>query len=443
MTAGLRIDGADFKAVDITIDSCFEDVPVAAAVGIPLRIKRLKRTASGPLAVAVRLMSDPESGFAPPSWQTDCPVVEVARADGVAFTKVQWMVLDDFITQVVHAECEEVGYCKSATRGRFAAFLDARGIERFPAGGAEPAPSFVGERVRIHGLTSTTGRSLNGRHAHCVGDDGDGGRLHLRVGSDMFKIKRENVTLEETGPDSAVDEPCVPATSAEAGSLVRIGGESSQPSLNGCTAQVVSLKDNGRVEVRQAHAARSYTLDAACVAALPADAARRHEHAEFWPLAQSGGVAVSPVSGEWPSDWSQEKAFLKRQGWKAPEILGGVTQKGYRKPDFMMYYDAKDTASPVNPFAEAIAALLPGYERGKVPAPKGGKYRGSCILVFSPMNTSNTKHDTRFTLDELREVVQFHTTDGAKAMYTAHDNPMHRVFGGNMSSVFSSFFGGQ
>jgi hypothetical protein len=41
--------------------------------------------------------------------------------------------------------------------------------------------------------------------------------------------------------------------------------------------------------------------------------------------------------------------------------------------------------------------------------------------------------EKKWSLNELREVVHFHRTDSAAEMYRAHDDPMHRIFGGMMA----------
>ena len=163
----------------------------------------------------------------------------------------------------------------------------------------------------------------------------------------------------------------------------------------------------------------------------------RQEVCEFWP--DHGGntgkaeyVKVNPLVG-WPEDWTDEKRYLTEQkGWKIPEVLGGVTSKGKAKPDFMMYYDVGEVEAPLNQWAENIAALVPEFEHRKVPSPPQG-YRGTCILVYSPMisgGKATSDIGAKFSLEELRDVIHFHSTQEAREMYKSHDNPIHRVFGG-------------
>ena len=137
--------------------------------------------------------------------------------------------------------------------------------------------------------------------------------------------------------------------------------------------------------------------------------------------------------------WAKERRFLKEnKGWKEPQILGGVTSQGKAKPDFMMYYDAGETTAPINCWAKRIASLLPNFELSKVESPRNG-YRGTCILVHSPMlvdgeETSNT--EAKFSLETLRDVIHFHSTPAAAEMYKLHDTPQHRMFGSNKVGDF-------
>ncbi|KAJ9436327.1 hypothetical protein DIPPA_01122 [Diplonema papillatum] len=219
------------------------------------------------------------------------------------------------------------------------------------------------------------------------------------------------------------------------GTYVQVVGLQNAPHYNGQHGFVVN--DNGeKVEV---------ALPKALICCAPAKLAaktqdtrsKKHEIAMFFAGAK-GLVNVAAVDG-WPTEWEREKPFLAEKfKWGNPQILGGIERAGMPKPSFMMYYDAADTTSSVNNIAESVAALLPSYELGKVPAPAGGKYRGACILVYSPMvgyANGGTPYkqesaDTRWSLDDFSTVLAWHASGDADAQYKAHDDPMHRVFGG-------------
>lgn len=62
--------------------------------------------------------------------------------------------------------------------------------------------------------------------------------------------------------------------------------------------------------------------------------------------------------------------------------------------------------------------------------------RGVAVLVYSPMISveddtvsQSRRADTQFSLEQMCEMAQFHTTQAARAMYPAHDNPMHKMIG--------------
>ena len=104
----------------------------------------------------------------------------------------------------------------------------------------------------------------------------------------------------------------------------------------------------------------------------------------------------------------------------------------------MMYCDAGETSVPINCLAENIAAVVPNFEKSKVESPGHG-YRGTCILIHSPMmvdgvETSDT--EAKFSLEALRDVIYFHSTPAAAKMYKLQDTPEHRIFGSNKVGDF-------
>ena len=166
------------------------------------------------------------------------------------------------------------------------------------------------------------------------------------------------------------------------------------------------------------------------------------------------GIAESDIKvnvwEDWPDNHVEDTRFLRNTlHWANPQCLGGVTSEFSAKPNFMMYFDADDGISHINIIAEAIANLLPDYELVKVKKPVGdGRYRGVCIIVHSPMKITHRfggvgmpadfsepvavatgSPDAKFSLQQLRQVLYFHTTQRAHDMYREHSNPMHRMFG--------------
>eukprot|EP00918_Siedleckia_nematoides_P011095 GHVU01024271.1.p1 GENE.GHVU01024271.1~~GHVU01024271.1.p1 ORF type:complete len:251 (-),score=30.57 GHVU01024271.1:714-1466(-) len=243
-----------------------------------------------------------------------------------------------------------------------------------------------------------------------------------------------------------------PVCGFKVGDFGRIRNLKNAVELNGRLVLVREVLEGGKVRASLAHRQKPISIATGNIELETFDMDTPiHEICEFWPV--EGGVTREDIKvnsiRSWPTDWTKERSFLLTEyGWKDPQIVGGVTEEGKPKPTFMMYYDADDCDSPVNEVAQCIGRLLPAFELSKVPQPIGGAYRGTCMLVYSPMkmNISGNMNmacgkevdmtgvsgpaGQRFTLRQLREVLFFHTTDAAIKLYSSHDNPYHRVFGG-------------
>lgn len=118
----------------------------------------------------------------------------------------------------------------------------------------------------------------------------------------------------------------------------------------------------------------------------------------------------------------RDRQYLREKlGWTRVELLGGVEHPNKPKPSWMFYYDAGDTTSPVNEVAEMIAGLLPDYERMKTQGPDSGRYRGVCVLVYSPMECAGamtSPQNQKWSLGEMRkEVLEWHLTPAARKQY--------------------------
>merc|ERR1719378_348693 len=170
-----------------------------------------------------------------------------------------------------------------------------------------------------------------------------------------------------------------------------------------------------------------------------------HEVALFWP---GENLIVHGIPG-WPANQSQEIAYMQKyMSFKNPVCQTGITSEGQPKPDFCMYYDADDVESKINQWALNIVRLLPSYETGKYQPPKDG-YRGACVIVYSPtFSMTESSHDmklpgakssgkpvytqssfnNKYSINQLEEVVRFHSTNKGAKQYQAHDNPFHRMF---------------
>ena len=72
----------------------------------------------------VRLMAEPTTGLAPPSWQYGgrlgpAPPVLLVRADGFAFDVDAWAALDDYMCGVLEEGAPEPGALTPTAFGRF------------------------------------------------------------------------------------------------------------------------------------------------------------------------------------------------------------------------------------------------------------------------------------------------------------------------------------
>jgi len=223
--------------------------------------------------------------------------------------------------------------------------------------------------------------------------------------------------------------------------LVVVTGLKKDKDLNGAMGIVVGHapdkvdKSITRHKVMLAKGDTTISAKASNLTSLDFDeTAQKHEVGIFWPKASSSQreSIVCPIK-DWPSDYNRETQFLRKNlKWTDPQILGGVEGPGDAKPNYMMYYDANDVKSFPNQFANAIAARLPGYEHDKVPSPGGsGDYRGACIIVYSPMNTSSDYGKGKAkSMNDFKQVIDWHGTKAAERQYDGHDNIMHRMYGG-------------
>ena len=220
--------------------------------------------------------------------------------------------------------------------------------------------------------------------------------------------------------------------------IVRISGVKNRPELNSQLAFVVNptqVNDRVHVAVQKGEGLISLKRDK-LTKYIFSHSDRIYQHCAFWPFSHEGKPVVFPIDS-WPKWPREEIPYLKKiLNWGNPQIMGGITSKGQRKQDFMLYYDADDNHSPQNKFAETICAHMPQFEQCKVVKPKKG-YRGICVMVYAPMKSArrngtlicwSSLDDKRWTLDELLEVITFHGTQEAKDMYLRHSHPTHRVF---------------
>lgn len=105
--------------VEVEVGGSFEPSPFAASLCIPLQLRLAASAEPGstpqttnPISrmVLLRLMMEPGIGL-PMTWQSvsagAMPAVVVTRADGLAFTEMEWRVLCEYIQYVDEELLEE------------------------------------------------------------------------------------------------------------------------------------------------------------------------------------------------------------------------------------------------------------------------------------------------------------------------------------------------
>lgn len=233
------------------------------------------------------------------------------------------------------------------------------------------------------------------------------------------------------------------------GSVVEITGLCGNVELNGMLGVVKRfVTDTERFEVMLSGRRNTIAAKPANLILQESSQERRFQHAAFWPKLNRTIIPMCTFD-DWPKGDNelQERRFLREKlKWTNPTVLSGIESKNVPKPNFVIYFDADDEVSPINDIAASMEQRLPDYELTKVEyVCKGRPIRGVCVLVYSPMVStlySSTGPSSQvlpaqnanrhFSLQELRDVLKFQESPEGIAQYKAHDNPMHRVFGGMM-----------
>ena len=227
------------------------------------------------------------------------------------------------------------------------------------------------------------------------------------------------------------------------GDVIHIIGLKQQPKYNGRLALVTNVKshvDDGRVQVLTQTKRLALKLENIEKYSKRQDFKRKkYQVVMFWPLLsssvpiQKSSIFINALE-DWPDCQSLEYDYLMdNHGFTNPKVLSGITSEGQEKADFIMFYDASNAHGRRNQLAHCIHDLLPAYEVRKGSGPLNGIYRGPCILVYDPIISNGIIQSPRnklWSLENLREVLYFHTTKNAKEMYESHNDGMHRLFGG-------------
>eukprot|EP00548_Thalassiothrix_antarctica_P009304 CAMPEP_0194155682 /NCGR_PEP_ID=MMETSP0152-20130528/65512_1 /TAXON_ID=1049557 /ORGANISM="Thalassiothrix antarctica, Strain L6-D1" /LENGTH=250 /DNA_ID=CAMNT_0038862763 /DNA_START=35 /DNA_END=787 /DNA_ORIENTATION=- len=248
-------------------------------------------------------------------------------------------------------------------------------------------------------------------------------------------------------------------TSFSVGDLVRIQGLQGKPEWNSQIGVVMGYHDNqDRYEILPSRGKKTLAIKAinltnqGFIASKDPDFGQKRafDNLFVWPSVQrkEDEKTIIPVQGflDLPEtsrfDWEDQDNYIRNLlKWKSVDNIGGVEEHGRDKATFMLLFDGSDGTSPINHAAQSMMDSVPNYKKSS--HPKDLKLRGVCVLTYSPTKSTlmsssgfesqqmvESNPDRRFTHQQLYDIVKFHSSDAAKKQYKAHDNPLHRVFGG-------------
>eukprot|EP00928_Gymnodinium_smaydae_P066353 TRINITY_DN49376_c0_g1_i1.p2 TRINITY_DN49376_c0_g1~~TRINITY_DN49376_c0_g1_i1.p2 ORF type:complete len:369 (+),score=88.77 TRINITY_DN49376_c0_g1_i1:73-1107(+) len=220
MVLGVRIHGDVAKDVEVRFDDSCVAIPVTERIGLPVLLKKMSGTGGDDSEIRrsaiVRMMVDPDDGFAPMEWQYGgsrgpAPPVVLGRKDGQPFSVQDWQCLEAFVGDFLDeaAEAEE-GRAEATERllapDAFKAFVRSK-TDEWPA-------AFLSVRFPVGSVVVPQGLSvaeLNGAEGEVVRFSRD--RVGVRFAAfperDVTAIRPERLTLlrdppppVETGPAS-------------------------------------------------------------------------------------------------------------------------------------------------------------------------------------------------------------------------------------------------
>jgi len=215
MVLGVRVHGDSIVDADVTMDETFRAVPVPTACGVPLLYKKMSGTGGDDSDIRsnaiVRMMADPDDGFAPYEWQYGgrmgpAPPVVLARRDKLPFSAQDWHVLDSYMREWMEEgadadEDREAVSKRYLTPGAFRGYVRAHASEA-PAAFL-PLLFPPGSTVVAEGLSGAA--ELNGREGEVAQYSRD--RVGVRYPErDVVALRPERLTLLREAAESA-DEP--------------------------------------------------------------------------------------------------------------------------------------------------------------------------------------------------------------------------------------------
>mmetsp|Transcript_10156 Transcript_10156/g.22877 ORF Transcript_10156/g.22877 Transcript_10156/m.22877 type:complete len:346 (-) Transcript_10156:152-1189(-) len=225
MVAGVRVHGGTAVDADVHIDDTFRSVPVPTLMGVPLMWKKMSGTGGDDSGITnniiVKVMADPESGFAPMEWQYGgaigpAPPVVLARKDKVPFSSEDFWAMFDYIGRWLDVLGEQDDSIATNARINKAAFRKfvANEVE---AGHIEPTTLLsvqypLGSLVELDGLAAAELNGMQGEVAQYSRD-----RVGVQVpGRYVMAIKPQRLRLIREGTDEPSAKQRRPEATAEA-----------------------------------------------------------------------------------------------------------------------------------------------------------------------------------------------------------------------------------
>jgi len=214
MVLGVRVHGDRIEDAHVIVDGTFRAVPVPTECGVPLLYKKMSGTGGDDShirsSVIVRMMADPEDGFAPYEWQYGgrmgpAPPVVLARRDQLPFSSQDWDVMDRYIQEWM----EEGADAEEGRQDVSRRYLNPEAFRRYVQARASEAPTAflpvrfpLGSTVVAQGLAGAA--ELNGQEGEVAQYSRN--RLGVRYPDrDVVALRPERLTLLRE-PANAVKE---------------------------------------------------------------------------------------------------------------------------------------------------------------------------------------------------------------------------------------------
>lgn len=215
MVLGVRVHGDTVTDVDVKLEpSSFRAVPVPQRLGIPLMYKMMPGTGGDDRhirsSIIVRVMADPDDGFAPMEWQYGgargpAPPVVLARKDGLPFSEHDWGVMEAYIGEWLEAQ----GEAEEDRAAVHSTWLQPEAFKRYVLAQTSAPLSFLCLRFPLGATVVPQGlqaEEYNGREGTVVQYSRD--RVGVKFGEKApMALRPEKFTLTRPPPEPEAESP--------------------------------------------------------------------------------------------------------------------------------------------------------------------------------------------------------------------------------------------